>query len=137
MGEFFVSLDSNEDGIEEVFVGGTSVTAAGGTGFTLVNDTLLPILRDDGSHLDIVSGSFVTNMFNDYGCANGQLVQILLTTDGLDGVATRTSYRIEGPLARTVEMEEIEFTLNAPVEFAEEVWDDAPTGAGELSDCYS
>ena len=108
MGEYFGSIDSNNDGVEEVFVGGTSVGGGGGGLYSLIDGELAPIRTDIGGELQLFTGDF-GGRFGEYGCRDGLFVQVEVRGDGDDAWATRTFYRIEGHSATVVDVERIDW----------------------------
>ena len=135
MGEFSVSIDSNNDGIEEFFVGGTSVGGGGGTGFSLIGNELLPILTDDGQ-LAVRLGH--TTTMSEFGCKDGYLVQVDMTTTATTATATRTFYEVTADRATIANVEIVEWQVDDRLVDPSQlwaVWDAAPPLTDDLSDC--
>lgn len=131
MGEFYGAIDSNDDGVEEVFVGGTSAGGGGGGMYSLVDDDLAAIRTDGGEELHLFSGD-VGNSFGKYGCRDGLFVQVEVMAEGDTASATRTFYRIEGHSAAVVDVERIEWRLDASAPRDLSVWDVYDTAPEEI-----
>lgn len=110
MGEYLGIMDSNRDGIEEVFVGGTSVGAAGAGVYSLVDGQLAPIRTENGEELSIVDGD-LGDAYYRHGCRDENFVQVEVRLEGDKAWADRTTYRIDGHQAPVSTTSRIEWAV--------------------------
>jgi len=139
MSEYSGAIDSNGDGIDEIFVGGTSVGGAGGGIYSLVDGVLAPIRTEDGAEMYLFTGD-IGGSIGDYGCRDGLFVQVETSAQGRSAWATRTFYRFDGHRATIVDEERIEWPLDFDIdEIAQGIWEvhysAPPEMLNDLFDC--
>lgn len=105
-GSVFWAADVNGDGVEQVFVGSTSVMAGGATAWTLVGDAIAPLMLE-GSQLRLWNGSF-GGEYGQFGCIGSEFAQLVAPSGGETVTVRLTLYAVEGTSARITSTESVE-----------------------------
>lgn len=118
-GTVFWASDVNQDGVSEVFVGGTGAQPHG-RAWTLSGGRIQPLILD-GNHFRLWAGTLRRD-YGVFGCVDDQYAQLVATKFGGDIEITLTLTEVDGTQARVASTESVVvqrgefFTTRDPLE---------------------